>query len=725
MAQPKFIEIFHNNPSITTIEGFINFHFIFGISAEELLNFEDNATAIKSSYFPTDGDVALTSLLRPGTLIKVPTENIDREIIATSTNITYNKNFNAFLGEKMKEVVEDTGYIPKVTNKQGVQALGEFYRLYNNITVWAWCKGLGVDEDGLLINITAFIHSLSTSVSKTGASFHLELSPILGLYDEAKGWIIDDDTMTTFVDSVGINNLAARSNVNYTIENTEFKRPNFFFEKILQSNDVIFIKFEPLEMEDADEINNTSDITNKFIISPNKLHTRVWDMIGLVDTVGIDTIMQNSEVKIDVVGRDLTKVLQEDGVYFFPLDYARNENEYFENTVESPKDNNAVTRLISGELFFFNAYLDRTIDFSIKFIFNLLSNIRVCSDEIFRYYPDPTYRYEFYTPSGRVVEDTIDDATIDVQNKIKRRNDVDEGQRKQELQKIKAPGIWKIIKLVFDEEVQSRRIVDSSITTAQGNLMTFINKVCQAPFVEFWGDTYGANYFFMTRKPPFSKKAYLSNFTIDVYDDEVYQENLNMDDSEVYSWYRIVPRGNFFGSDEISLIDFPAVYLKEYMEIWGSRPMEVVSNYVNYDGIAQSTAGQSLEDLRLQALQDLQFMIVTTAYLPFTRKGTLAIKGNRRIKVGMNIRYRPTGEIFHVTSVKNNFSVNRGSNDRLTVLTVERGMVEKYINDKEINYFNLIEFTDNKKDGSAETYNFKVNLDVFNFFLKKKQFAVK
>lgn len=721
MQIPKYIEFFHNNPSITTLEGFINFHFLKDITPETLLVFEDNQASIVKSYFPADGTVALTTLLRPGTSLKVPTESVDRETISTNNNITYNKNFSAFLSEKMKSIVNNTGYIP-LADKQGVEALGDFFRLYNNVTVWIWCKALTGGNKGQLLNLTPFIEDVSTSQAKSGGTFALQLAPILGVFDKTNGWVIDEATIYSYVNEANLSDFASRANVNYLGKDNQFKRSNFYFERIIQSNDIIFIKFEPLEMESKDKVNTPTDIKDSLIVSPSKIHTKVWDMIGMVDNCGNDYMAGNADVKISVVGRDLSKILQEDGVYFFPLDYARNENEYFENTVQEPTENVAISRLISGELFYFNAYIDRTIDFSIKFIFNILSSIKVCDNELFRYHDDITYRYEFYTPLNRVVEDSLESADNDVKQKIKNRNSVDEENRKTVLQKIKAPGIWQIVKLVFDDEVLTRRIVDSSITVSQGNLMSFVSKVCQDPFVEFWGDTYGSNFFFITRKPPYTKKAILSNFTVDVEDSEVYQENFIMDDADVYSWFRIVPRGNFFGSDEISLIDFPAVYLKEYMELWGSRPYNVVTNYVNYDGIAQSTAGTNLETLRKQALQDLQFVIQSHAYLPFTRKGSLALKGNRRIKVGMHIRYKPTGELFLVTSVKNNYSLNRSTTDRVTVVEVERGMVEKYVKDKDFNYFNLIEFTDNKRDGSAETYNFKVNPEVFDFFLKRKQF---
>ena len=60
-------------------------------------------------------------------------------------------------------------------------------------------------------------------------------------------------------------------------------------------------------------------------------------------------------------------------------------------------------------------------------------------------------------------------------------------------------------------------------------------------------------------------------------------------------------------------------------------------------------------------------------YLPFTRKGTIQINGDRRIKVGTFIRLDATDELYYVTGVDNSLTI--GSNiDRVTTIQVERGM---------------------------------------------------
>jgi hypothetical protein len=83
--------------------------------------------------------------------------------------------------------------------------------------------------------------------------------------------------------------------------------------------------------------------------------------------------------------------------------------------------------------------------------------------------------------------------------------------------------------------------------------------------------------------------------------------------------------------------------------------------------------------------------------LPFVRKGTITIRGDRRIKRGMRILYQPTNEYFYVESVANSFTVQDGVIDRITTLTVSHGMIKEYadieIEDKYTpSYFNLINY---------------------------------
>src|SRR5207245_1320874 len=73
-----------------------------------------------------------------------------------------------------------------------------------------------------------------------------------------------------------------------------------------------------------------------------------------------------------------------------------------------------------------------------------------------------------------------------------------------------APGIWGIVKLLMDDEIQKRRLCDTSFSSAAGALINFIRGIAQEPLVEFYGDTYGDQYVLTFRKPPYDKKSLIS-----------------------------------------------------------------------------------------------------------------------------------------------------------------------------------------------------------------------
>lgn len=302
---------------------------------------------------------------------------------------------------------------------------------------------------------------------------------------------------------------------------------------------------------------------------------------------------------------------------------------------------------------------------------------------------------------------------------------------------VETKGIWQIIKLVIDESVSTRRLVDASMSSSNGSLLNFIRKACQEPFVEFYTDTYGDEFYLIVRKPPYDKigitsllegnintengKVLKRPVVIDIETSDVLQENLYFDDSEVYSWYHFTPQNVFMGNSQSYSMTFtPALYFKEYAEIWGSKPLEITHNYAPYYPAAKTETGD-MSYYEEQAVRDLKYLVDCHCYLPFTRKGQLVLNGDRRLKKGNIIRYKATGEIFFIDQVQQNFSVNDSSIDRTTVLTVSRGMVEDFIYGVDINglknvsYFNIIntELTLQQKT-YTESYEEKVPVNSSN-----------
>jgi hypothetical protein len=128
---------------------------------------------------------------------------------------------------------------------------------------------------------------------------------------------------------------------------------------------------------------------------------------------------------------------------------------------------------------------------------------------------------------------------------------------------------------------------------------------------------------------------------------------------------------------------------------------------------------------------DLDWLIETHSYLPFTTSGTITIKEDRRIKRGMNIRYYPTGEMFYIDAVSHSKTLSE-TTQSYTTLHVSRGMVEKHI-DKYFQIINLLKnsksnFSPSKQNISTSDISkwdkdtWTVNKEIFDFFIKKKQY---
>jgi len=283
-----------------------------------------------------------------------------------------------------------------------------------------------------------------------------------------------------------------------------------------------------------------------------------------------------------------------------------------------------------------------------------------------------------------------------------------------------AVGIWQIIKMVADQYSLSQSVNDAGIATSQGSLINFVNQVVQAPWLQFYGDTIGDQYYFFSRKEPFDYNGWTElPLMTSIYEEEVLTDDLAWYDGEVFSWYQIIPRGSFLGEQNLIFAYITAVFFEEYAEIWGSKPNIQVSNYVNFTKVK----GQS--SMYKKAKEDLRYMVESNMYLPFTRQGTITVRGTTRIKRGYKIFYHPTGEEFYVDSVSTRYSANDGGAEFITIIQVSRGMKIEFTaapkNKDSIGYFNLILFDENVDN--AEDINWKVNDKVFQFFINRKQFA--
>ena len=690
-----------------------------GYNQVEQGEFTEDSYNLEKSNISTVGYVTQLSLLKRNTVLLLEIERLNTNLLAVEGSLVVDtRNFNVFVGEALEKLNKDIDYIP--SHFTGNELLGVTKQVSPSMSVWIWCRSLSdpsqTEMQGSIINLTPFITNIDTYSMEGGGSFNFNLPPIIASWENGK-WDLKPESVKIY--SSKNLNYVAEATMNY-LKQGKLTRSSFYFHNIIAENDIVFIRFERLKTEQKRKLENPLTIE----VDKSNLPGNIYDMIGLVDNAMLSTNGENNQVNITVSGRDLMKLFVEDGCYFYPLAFT--DGGLFSNSI----DLNGITR-IDGKIAGLISGIQKSIGFALQFIFNALSSIQVCPDSLFDSYGDArTTKFPLQFKEDE--EATKDDPT---------------------------KGIWQIVKLLVDESIRDRYVVDSSIGNENGSIMNHISKVCQTPFVEFFGDTYGDQFYFIARKQPFTRdlmKGLINLINEDtgtfiINEEDVMTDRLDFENNAGYTWYRIIPNGLLAGAgSEVVWAYIPAVYFSEFADIWGQRPFEVVTNYVFYDSQKGNKQTYNTSFLVRQGLFDLKYVVDSNSYLPFTRKGTIVLTGDRRFKRG-TIVYRPaTDEYCYVEGVNNTYMDSDEGVIRTTTLTVERCMV-KGVNDSTWEkYFQIVntklteeDFKNEKVvqgefentsdlESTMNSYkswiegifqNWQVDKDTLNFFLQRKQLS--
>lgn len=680
--------------------------------------------------YPT-GEVLVkkgTSLLfLPSQLLRDLGRQPIREVIEAT-------KFKPFITQQLHKLLNDPRYVRKSSNAdQQVEVITE----QTEVTCFIWNRSLND-----WIDASRFISNAQTSVAKEGGSFNITFADVNCSYSPLVGWIPDNDEQNV------------TNQINKYSKEGESRRNNFYFNTILAENDLVYIKFEKLGLD----TNNTDNINPA---------NQVWDLIGL-----IDNISSNSSPALfttSIRGRDLMKMLIEDGTIFFTSQFLGN---IFVDQDTLLAKRNSFT-LEEQELIYAMPTF-QSLPTLLKYVLNKYSNLGIIPNGAFWGYGDSVILEKYKLQSTKLLRRS-DGSIVDILNSKLT------GERQ---------GLWRIMDFVFDDEPANRLVTDPAFSQDNGSIINSIKKIVQEPLLEFYGDTYGDKYNFTIRKPPFDKKGYiglvygdvateetsqtgkrlnstsqarassklkkkidskiqqrlkgdvtdrttsLSNFVIDIDDSEVLSESLQYH-GDAYSWYRTIPIGLGALDETTQFLLSPIIAFDRYAEIWGSKTFSLEYNYTPASLLEDSQSDKIYKYAENQTFLDLQYIVQSHQYLPFTRTGTITLIGNRTIKRGLFIFYKPTQEVFYVDSVTNTRTAGNGpgQNTRTTTLSVSRGMREPFIKGKieiinqvpqRVSYFDIIDTrilntaSINSQDALK---NWKVNNDVFDFFVKRKQWS--
>lgn len=431
-----YILLYHRGRRMT-ISDYMERNYIYGVTPQEL--FDLNKEFIWQQFTELDKeiekagsgkwpesaeDLSLSSWLPSPCVLRINPSKVTAELAIAQTNAQVNtEDFYAFASEKIQDIYQNEGYRVADASKRSP-----------NCTVFGWFKSLyyvGLDAQGKknikmerqdfteFADLSRHIVSLATSVTSNGGSFSIRL-PIISARSEGVRVIYevlkDANGERTYGDMSGQQGTASKNDVSYEYGNKGeyYAKSSYddieanYFNWLISSNDLLFISFEKLEMEmvkDTAEWYN-GDVDN-FKIS-TMLSEGIYDMIALIDDVKVVTNAQTSEAYVEITGRDLMKLLIEDGSFFFnpsttsdPSAVFTNEQSYGkqgdirEADVMNNTYNNPINRLrrVTGEIDIFANRINMDISYILKGVISQLANVEVVPGYVFESWGDDRTKY--------------------------------------------------------------------------------------------------------------------------------------------------------------------------------------------------------------------------------------------------------------------------------------------------------------------------------------------
>lgn len=634
-----------NEKEVTTNYQIISPFYIFYLNEKLVENTEDNKKEYEGILEEIDKLKSLTRdccriFIKYGIIdiieLQIPYNKISKFYAGIMGENIYNPiNNNSFYNKSREDIESNIDYNPTIKP-------GNIYTDLNlALKIYCFSK-----SNAKLYDITKFLSSVIINNTESGGNFELKMSLTSQENLESnKGYVVED------------------------INKKGYERA-LYLQSIFRENDLIFIKFETLKIEDKSK-NEHGDIHGKF-----------WDMIGLIDTNIINS--SPNQISLSISGRDLIKLFIEDNNYFIPYRFASSEKK----SLNIGANDKIFHRLFSSGTY--NTKFttsNRSIENSIGFIFSQLSNVEMLTDEgsnwLLNEYGEDIGKTFVYSEEG-VIKD-----------------------------KKGIKGIWGIINFAVDEKLSHYRITDGSLISTDGSILDSINNLCQKPFVEFITDTFKDKFSLIVRRPPWDEEGIKNSIfvTIDPY--LALSDNLVMD-TNINTVFQFFPQKALLGGENITYNRFPIIVLDEYAKIWGCKMYTTYTKYFDINSYNQSinSKEKNKKSPYENFIEDFIFLLETEAYKPFTRTGTITIRGDRRIKRGSWVYYKKTNEMFYVDAVSNSAIITSNSVERITVLNVSRGMIKDYIdssNQKGLEDNDFIDEIKNSKTNRVERKKYAIS----------------
>lgn len=428
--------LYHNNNNLKTLSDYMKANRIIGISVDDLFDYKYNDTKSNRDLFfeqmsteekalyskelgKTKDDPAITAsdlksdmTLPCPCIFKIDSKYLVREIAISQTNFQASTDdIYAFENSHIQNILNNEGYNIKKYAK----------KVAPSCSVWGWFKSLYYSgstffgdhyqsKNNKFVNISDFIIDVNTNVTAQGGTFSITLPIIHSVRGDKQISSPTESSPTDFY----IDRFANQAELFvYNRYASRENRKNFFhkvgissmddnyFNWLIQSNDLIFISFEELELE-------------------SESGSKVFDMIGLVENVSVN-VDASGRGSVSVTGKDLMKLITDDNSLFFNTSSASGESRIFSNTESAGKQGDIRDadmiggsenspenrlRLSTNQIDVFALPFNRSIDFVIKGVISQLANIEVVPDYVFTSWGDARTKFRDFL-SYQEVEETI------------------------------------------------------------------------------------------------------------------------------------------------------------------------------------------------------------------------------------------------------------------------------------------------------------------------------
>jgi len=413
----NYIFLYHREKEMNISE-FMERNFIYGIEPKDLFelnrdliwrqmsNSDKKIEKAKNGKYPKSAsDLTIDMWLPSPCTLKVNPSKVMAETAISQTNFQIDtSDFYAFADEKIQKIFQNEGYKIDTTTKRSLdcQVFGWFKSLYYT-GLYADGKPGYLSKSWLteFSNLSNHVISLATTVTSNGGSFTMKL-PIISARNA--GIVSVGKNEKGVFNPSGKFGRATKDKTAYKFGNQGeyYVKSEFgdiesnYFNWLISSNDLLFISFEKLEMETKRDEFAFGDEDN-FDIN-TAISQGVYDMIALVDDVKVISNSQNSDAYVEITGRDLMKLLIEDGSFFFNPSTTSDPSSVFMNKSSYGKQgdikeadymnttyNNPINRLRrpTGEIDIFANRINMDIGYILKGVISQLANVEIVPGYVF------------------------------------------------------------------------------------------------------------------------------------------------------------------------------------------------------------------------------------------------------------------------------------------------------------------------------------------------------